>query len=130
KRNGSLLDPDPSGDFSANERLSFEKELLAFYVTGHPMNSYAGLWEAVDTAPADELAGLPDRGEFRLCGIAGNIAKKYAKKDNRPWAAFTLATRNATIALNMFADAYAAFGPALAENAPGLLPGKVLPGGA
>jgi DNA polymerase-3 subunit alpha len=29
-------------DFSPQERLSFEKELLGFYVSGHPMNGYAG----------------------------------------------------------------------------------------
>jgi DNA polymerase III subunit alpha len=120
--------PDVSPDFSAHERLTFEKELLGFYVSGHPMNSFGGLWEAVDTAAADELTGLPDRGEFRLCGIAGNIVKKYSRKDNRPWAAFTLATRKSTIALNMFADAYAGFGPVLAENAAVLVQGNLIRG--
>jgi DNA polymerase-3 subunit alpha len=115
-------------EFSAHERLSFEKELLGFYVSGHPMNSYGGLWEAIDTAPADELAGLPDRGEFRLCGIAGNLVRKYAKKDNRPWVAFTLATRKATVALNMFADAFASYGSVLAENAPVLVQGNIIRG--
>ncbi|HTU02869.1 MAG TPA: hypothetical protein VMG58_13665, partial [Candidatus Sulfotelmatobacter sp.] len=129
RRNGAgEPDADPSPDFSAQERLSFEKELLGFYVSGHPMNSYSGLWEALDTAPAEELSGLPDRGEFRLCGIAGNIVKKYSKRDNRPWAAFTLATRKSTIALNMFADAYGAFGSALAENAPVLVQGNIIRG--
>ena len=121
-------DADPSPDFGAQERLSFEKELLGFYVSGHPMNTYAGLWEAVDTAPADELSGLPDRGEFRLCGIAGNIVKKYSRKDNRPWVAFTLATRKSMIALNMFADAFAAHGSVLAENAPVLVQGNIIRG--
>ncbi len=121
---GAAADPD----FSAHERLSFEKELLGFYVSGHPMNTYHGLWEAIDTAPAEELSGLPDRGEFRLCGIAGNLVKKYAKKDNRPWVAFTLATRHATIALNMFADAFATFGSVLAENAPVLVQGNIIRG--
>jgi DNA polymerase-3 subunit alpha len=92
------------------------------------MNSYEGLWQAIDTAPADELASLPDRGEFRLCGIAGNLVKKYAKKDNRPWVAFTLATRKATIALNMFADAFANYGSVLAENAPVLVLGNLIRG--
>jgi DNA polymerase-3 subunit alpha len=115
-------------DFSSHERLSFEKELLGFYVSGHPMNTYAGLWEAIDTAPAEELASLPDRGEFRLCGIAANLVRKFAKKDNRPWVAFTLATRKSTIALNMFADAYAAYGTALAENAPVLVQGNLIRG--
>ena len=117
-----------SVEFSAHERLSFEKELLGFYISGHPMNSYEGLWQAIDTAPAEELCGLPDRGEFRLCGIAGNLVKKYAKKDNRPWLAFTLATRNATIALNMFADAFASYGAVLAENAPVLVQGNIIRG--
>ena len=128
-RNGApRRDADPAPDFSAQERLSFEKELLGFYVSGHPMNSYAGLWEALDTAPADELSGLPDRGEFRLCGIAGNIVKKYSRKDNRPWVAFTLATRASTVALNMFADAFGAYGQVLAENAPVLVQGNIIRG--
>ena len=119
---------NPAPDFSAHERLSFEKELLGFYVSGHPMNTYHGLWEAIDTAPAEELSSLPDRGEFRLCGIAGNLVKKYAKKDNRPWVAFTLATRGSTIALNMFADAFGSFGSVLAENAPVLVQGNIIRG--
>ena len=127
-RNGSHRNGGASPDFSPHERLSFEKELLGFYVSGHPMNGYSGLWEAIDTAAADELSNLPDRGEFRLCGIAGNIVKKYAKKDNRPWVAFTLATRKATIALNMFADAFGSFGAVLAENAPILVQGNLIRG--
>jgi DNA polymerase-3 subunit alpha len=120
--------PEAGREFSPQETLSFEKELLGFYITGHPMDSYAGLWEAIDTAPADGLAALADRAEFRLCGIAGNIVKKFAKKDNRPWAAFTLATRKSTIPLNMFADAYNAYGAALAENAPLLVKGNIIRG--
>ena len=42
--------------------------------------------------------------------------------------AFTLATRKSTIALNMFADAYAGFGTALAENAPVLVQGNLIRG--
>jgi DNA polymerase-3 subunit alpha len=115
-------------DFSPAERLAFEKELLGFYVTGHPMNTYLGVAEAIDTFAVDALLRQADRTEFRLCGIASNITKKLAKKDNRPWAAFTLATRNASIPLNMFADAYAAYGPALAENAVVLVQGNIIAG--
>ncbi len=120
-------EPGPD-DFTSHERLSFEKELLGFYVTGHPMDAYAGLAEAIDTASVDQLAQLDDRAEFRICGIVGNIAKKYAKKDNRPWAAFTLATRRATVALNMFADAFAAYGTVLAENGAVVVAGNIIRG--
>jgi DNA polymerase-3 subunit alpha len=119
--------PDaPTGDFTSNERLSFEKELLGFYVSGHPLNAYAGLTEAIDTFAVEQLLQQPDRTEFRLCGIASNLAKKLSKRDNRPWMAFTLATRQASLPLNMFADAFAAYGQHLAENALVLVQGNIL----
>ena len=130
---GAAAAPQPTahgsvGDFSAAERLAFEKELLGFYVSGHPMNNYVGLSDAIDTFAVDELLLQGDRTEFRLCGIAGNLAKKLSKKDNRPWVAFTLATKKASIALNMFADGYAAYGTVLAENALVLVQGNIIVG--
>ena len=116
------------GDFTAAERLQFEKDLLGFYVTGHPMNVFIGLAEAINTFAEEELLRLGDRAEFRLCGIAANITKKLSKKDNRPWAAFTLATKRATLQLNMFADAYAAYAPNLLPDTPVLVQGNVIGG--
>jgi DNA polymerase III subunit alpha len=115
-------------DFTAAERLAFEKELLGFYVTGHPMNTYAALSDALDTYPVETLLEQDDREQFRLCGIASNLTKKLSKKDNRPWVAFTLATKRASIALNMFADAFAAYGPNLQENLPVAVLGTVMRG--
>jgi DNA polymerase-3 subunit alpha len=116
----------PAADFAPAEKLAFEKELLGFYVSGHPMNAYAGLAEALDTFPVDALLQQPDRTEFRLCGISSNLTKKLSKKDNRPWVAFTLATRKASLPLNMFADAFASYGQNLAENALVLVQGTIL----
>ena len=117
-----------AGDFPAAERLRFEKELLGFYVSGHPMNLYVGLADAINTFPEDQLVTLGDRTEFRLCGIASNIAKKLSKKDNRPWAAFTLSTKHASLSLNMFADAYAAYSNNLLPDVPVLVQGNIIGG--
>jgi DNA polymerase-3 subunit alpha len=113
---------------TAANRLLFEKELLGFYVSGHPLNVYEGLIDAIDTCSAHELVRQSDRTEFRLCGIAGGIAKKFSKKDNRPWIAFTLATKRAGVALNLFADAFAAYGSGVAENALIVVLGNVIAG--
>jgi DNA polymerase-3 subunit alpha len=115
-------------DFTSAERLIFEKELLGFYVSGHPMNVYAGITDAVDTYAVDDLLKQGDRVEFRIAGIASNIVKRLSKKDNRPWAMFTLATKNASVALNLFADGYANYGAILAENAPILVLGNIITG--
>ncbi|HEY0945717.1 MAG TPA: DNA polymerase III subunit alpha, partial [Opitutaceae bacterium] len=122
---GSAAEED---DFTPAEKLAFEKELLGFYVSGHPMNTYIGLADALDTFAISELLQQEDRTQFRLCGIAGNLVKRLSKKDNRPWMMFTLATKEASIALNMFADAYAAYGHNLAENAPVVVLGTIMHG--
>ncbi len=120
--------PKEDEDFTGAEKLQFEKELLGFYVSGHPMNVFAGLADAIDSHSVAELTALTDKTEFRLCGIAGNIAKRLSKKDNRPWASFTLATKKATVALNMFSDAYEAYSAHLVENSPVLVQGNIIVG--
>jgi DNA polymerase-3 subunit alpha len=127
-RHGAAVSHDSSADFTSAERLIFEKELLGFYVSGHPMNLYGGLAEAIDTFAIDELLLQPDRTEFRLGGIVSNITKRLSKKDNRPWASFTLATKNAALTLNLFADAFGNYGTVLAENAPVLVQGNIIVG--
>jgi len=115
-------------DFTTAERLTFEKELLGFYISGHPLDVYRDLTAALDSFPADQLVLQPGRTEFRLCGIVSGIAKKLSKKDNRPWAAFSLATRTSSLPLNMFADAYANYSEILTENAAVLVLGNVIVG--
>ena len=109
-------------------RLQFEKELLGFYISGHPMNAFAGLAEAINTVPEDQVRELPDRSEFRLCGVAAAITKKLSKKDNRPWAAFTLATKSLSLPMAMFADAYEAYARYLVAETPVLVQGNILAG--
>jgi len=119
--------PKPTDDdFSSVEKLAFEKELLGFYVSGHPMNTYIGLADALDSYAIDELLQQEDRTPFRICGIAGSLQKKLAKRDNRPWVAFTLATKAASLPLNMFSDAYEEFGHVLGENIPVAIGGTVM----
>jgi DNA polymerase-3 subunit alpha len=130
--NGSL-NSQPStlssaADFTSAERLQFEKELLGFYVSGHPLNAYAGLAEALCTHTEETVLQEGDRMEFRLAGIMSGINKKLSKKDNRPWAFFNLASKQATISVNMYADAYENYGRLLGENQPVVILGTVMKG--
>jgi hypothetical protein len=92
------------------------------------MNTYAACPRRSTRIRSRTLLEQDDREQFRLCGIASNLVKKLSKKDNRPWVAFTLATKRASLALNMFADAFAAYGPNLQENLPVAVLGTVMRG--
>jgi len=109
-------------------KLQYEKELLGFYISGHPMDAFAGLADAINTLPEDQLLDQPNQSEFRVCGVVTGIVKKLARKDNRPWAAFTLATRRASLPMSMFADAYEAYAKNLLPETAVLVQGTVLAG--
>jgi len=89
------------------EKLGYEKELLGFYISGHPMDAYAGLDLTIDTFKSpDELVKFDDRTSFRIAGIISGLAIKYTRKDSRQMAVFQLATRTHSYEMIMFPDPY------------------------
>src|SRR5881394_3917540 len=53
----------PWGD---HEKLSYEKELLGFYVSGHPLDAYADLLAAKNYRSIASLGELEDRVQFKI----------------------------------------------------------------
>ncbi len=88
------------------EKLQYEKELLGFYLSGHPMNAYREIAEQIDTFQGKDYTQLDDRTPFRLCGVVTGLTKKLARKDNRPWAVIQLSTRLHSYTLHLYADAF------------------------
>lgn len=100
-------------------KLKLEKELLGFYISGHPMAQFKPFSEAIDSIPDQD--NLP----FRISGIASNINKRLSKTDNKPWAFFNLSTLNTTLQINIFSEAFEKFSPNLLENEPLLITGSI-----
>ncbi len=108
------------------EKLAFEKELLGFYISGHPMDAYQGLDVAIDSFQSpDELVQFDDRSSFRLAGIISGLAIKYTRKDSRQMAVFQLATRSHNYELIMFPDPYEKNGARLENGKLALIHGLV-----
>jgi DNA polymerase III alpha subunit len=56
-------------EWPQNELLAHEKELLGFYVTGHPLTPFASILEKYSLANTVEAAQLANRSVTRLGGM-------------------------------------------------------------
>ena len=82
----------PSSRGRTDEVLAFEKELLGFYVSGHPLDSYRGHFDSTKHAKIAAIEEITDmKGSIHVAGILSDIAVKYTKKDKRAFA--TLSSR-------------------------------------
>ena len=108
--------------------LNFERELLGYYLSGHPMDRYLGIEKSIDTASLEDLQSAPDKFEFRLCGVVLGIETKLSRKDNRPWAAITLATKAGNLSLHLYSNAFPEYSRHLVEGKTVLMQGNTIRG--
>ena len=56
-------------EWSQHELLAHEKELLGFYITGHPLTPFTSILERYTLANSKTASALPGRSMTRLGGI-------------------------------------------------------------
>src|SRR5438445_1664721 len=76
----------PVTRWSDHEKLSYEKELLGFYVSGHPLDAYVDVFAAKNYRSIASLAGLDDRAPFKVAGSIVNVEKKFTRREGKPFA--------------------------------------------
>src|SRR5205814_1396794 len=76
----------PATPWSEHQKLSYEKELLGFYVSGHPLDAYADVFAAKNYRSIASLSDLDDRAPFRIAGAIVQVEKKFTRKEGKPFA--------------------------------------------
>jgi DNA polymerase-3 subunit alpha len=89
------------------ERLGYEKEMLGFYVSGHPIGEYKQMLRTYALHSVEEIEEMENDAPVRLGGFIAGIEMKRAKKDNRAWAVLQLEGYSAKTECLVFADTYA-----------------------
>jgi DNA polymerase III subunit alpha len=100
--------------WTEHEKMSYEKELLGFYVTGHPLDAYAALLSDGRYQTIASLNELPDRASFRIGGAIVQVDKKFTKKEGKPFAVVWLEDLTATLEVVLWNEVYATISDALA----------------
>jgi DNA polymerase III subunit alpha len=72
--------------WTEHEKLSYEKELLGFYVSGHPLDAYAGMFASKNYRSIASLGELDDRNQFKIGGAIVEVEKKFTRKEGKPFA--------------------------------------------
>jgi DNA polymerase-3 subunit alpha len=113
-------------DWTDKEKLAGEKELLGFWVTGHPLDRYADKVAELTTRDSASLDGLVKNADVALCGVLTGVARKR-NKEGKPWATMTIEDRSGSIEALVFATAYERLAPQIVEDEAVLIRGLALP---
>src|SRR5216110_1220720 len=104
--------------WSDHEKLSYEKELLGFYVSGHPLDAYAEVFAAKNYRSIASLADLDDRAPFKIAGAITQLEKKFRRSDGKPYAIILLEDLTGAVEVFLWDDTYSRVADLLA---PGLV---------
>src|SRR5712675_250297 len=92
--------------WNEHEKLSYEKELLGFYVSGHPLDAYADVFAAKNYRPIASLGELDDRAQFKIAGAIVEVEKKFTKKEGKPFAIVRLEDLMDTLEVVVWNEVY------------------------
>ncbi len=89
-----------------HDLLSYEKEVLGFYLSGHPLAKFKDELGFYSTC---HLGHLPTNGEnrIRVAGIIENVRRLVSKQNKTPYARFKLEDLEGEIDCVVFPKAYA-----------------------
>ncbi|MFQ5960254.1 MAG: DNA polymerase III subunit alpha [Candidatus Methylomirabilales bacterium] len=111
-------------EWSHAQRLTAEREILGFYITGHPLSEYETLCKRYATAASDELTNLRDKETVNLCGIITSV-KEISTKNGDRMAFVTLEDLRGSVELIAFPDLYRSKMLHLIKDNPVLVRGQV-----
>ena len=92
--------------WTEREKMSFEKELLGFYVTGHPLDAYASVLAAGKYQQISSLGELADRSTFTIAGAIAQVDRKFTKKEGKPFAVVFLEDLTGTVEVVLWNETY------------------------
>ena len=92
-------------EWTEDQLLASEKELIGFYITSHPLVRYEEAAGRFSTCRTDSLSEVADAKEVKLCGIIGTIKPTMTKKGDR-MAYLSVEDLHGSVEVIVFPDLY------------------------
>jgi DNA polymerase-3 subunit alpha len=113
-------------DWTMEQKLAGEKEVLGIYVSGHPLDRYKDKITDLATHFTDKLEDLEKNTPVALCGLLTNIVRK-TNREGKYWAALKIDDGRGVVDAMVFANRYEELLDTLREDAAVFIRAAVLP---
>ena len=113
-------------DWTLRDKLQAEKDMLGFYVTGHPLDQYEEKICEVATHSSGNLEGLSKGADVAMCGVLTSIVRKR-NREGKPWASMQLEDREGATEALLFHTQYERLQAMLEEDKAVLIRATALP---
>ena len=107
------------------EKLAHEKELLGFYVSGHPLEPFLGLIDSYATHSVSQLAELPGRTIVRVAGLVSEVRRGISRKTDKPYCIATVEDLQTEFGVLCVNENYEKFNHLIEVNKPLMFIGEV-----
>ncbi len=93
--------------WSAQEKMHAEKELMGFYLTGHPLQKYEDVLNAFNNIDLADPESLQNVETVKVGGLIADMKIHYTRRDNKEMAFVTLEGLQGEAELVLFPDIFA-----------------------
>ena len=93
-------------EWPEGQLLHFEKEILGFYITGHPLARYEKLLQEYSTADSSKLKELGDGAKIRFGGIINKVKNTVTKRTGDKMAIMMMEDLEGVVEVLVFPSSY------------------------
>jgi len=111
-------------EWPENQKLAYERELIGFYVSSHPLSKYAKILKSYATATTANLSEFSHQAEVTIGGIIDTIKEILTKKGDK-MAFISLQDLNGSCETVVFPSVYKEAGILLQKDALIFVKGKI-----
>ncbi len=105
-RQSLFIDIPNIPEWPENQLLAFEKEMLGFYITKHPLVNFEGLLKKLSNCPTKKLSSRKDGEEISIGGILSKVKFTTTKRTGEKMAIATLEDLDGTVEVLFFPSCY------------------------
>ena len=107
-----------------SQKLSFEKEVLGFYISDHPLNGFETILKNRVSCQISQLSEQTPKKKVSLGGIVGGLKEFITKKGSR-MAFAQLEDQTGLVELVIFSESYAKYHDLLKQGRPLIVHGQL-----